>query len=107
MTLKISFTKAASSRTITRTGVDQVASIDPYGKTTPTLGRKRSFFEDLFGNIGTVGARARAGAAADDAQPNPCSNLTARSRRVQSSRLNRSMTARRSRRVPIDDHFYW
>jgi len=23
---------------------------------TPTLGRKRSFFEELFGNIGTVGA---------------------------------------------------
>ena len=66
---------------ITRTGVDQVASISPYGKTTPTLGRKRSFFEELFGNIGSVGAagrRARAAARQPDSeQPlNPCSNLT-------------------------------
>ena len=36
--------------------MEQVASVDPYGKTTPTLGRKRGLFEDLFGNIGTVGA---------------------------------------------------
>jgi hypothetical protein len=33
-----------------------VAGIDPAGRKTPTLGRKRSFFDELFGNIGTVGA---------------------------------------------------
>ena len=38
-----------------------VASVDPYGKKTPTLGRKRSFFSDLFGNIGTVGAPGTGG----------------------------------------------
>ncbi|MGR6330741.1 outer membrane protein assembly factor BamE [Sphingomonas sp. XXL09] len=54
--LKISFDAAGTVTSITRTGVDQIASISPYGKTTPTLGRKRGFFEDLFGNIGTVGA---------------------------------------------------
>ena len=31
-------------------------NVDPTGKKTPTLGRKRSFFEELFGGIGTVGA---------------------------------------------------
>ena len=56
ITLKISFDAAGSVRSISRSGVEQVASISPYGKTTPTLGRKRGFFEDLFGNIGTVGA---------------------------------------------------
>jgi outer membrane protein assembly factor BamE (lipoprotein component of BamABCDE complex) len=56
ITLKISFDTAGTVTGITRTGLDQVASVNMYGKTTPTLGRKRGFFQDLFGNIGTVGA---------------------------------------------------
>lgn len=36
--------------------VSAVANIDPDGDKTPTLGRERGFFQDLFGNIGTVGA---------------------------------------------------
>ncbi|KQR87772.1 outer membrane protein assembly factor BamE [Sphingomonas sp. Leaf343] len=59
--LQISFDQAGTVTAIRRTGIDQVASIDPYGKTTPTLGRKRGFFEDLFGNIGTVGAAGAGG----------------------------------------------
>jgi hypothetical protein len=31
-------------------------NVAPTHRTTPTLGRKRSFFEELFGNIGSVGA---------------------------------------------------
>ena len=31
-----------------------IASVDPVGDYTPTLGRKRSFFDELFGNIGTI-----------------------------------------------------
>jgi len=64
--LKITFTKAGVVQSITRTGMDQVASITPYGKVTPTLGRKRSFFEDLFGNIGTVGAGSGMGPGGND-----------------------------------------
>ncbi len=30
-------------------------NVSPTGHTTPTLGRKRSFFEELFGNIGSIG----------------------------------------------------
>ena len=56
LALRVRFDAAGTVTSIDRTGVEQVASIDPLSKTTPTLGRKRGFFEDLFGNIGTVGA---------------------------------------------------
>lgn len=69
LTLKISFNDAGVVSGITRTGVDRVASIDPYGKTTPTLGRKRGFFEELFGNIGAVGAAGAGRGGGDDSQP--------------------------------------
>lgn len=36
------------------TGKELIASVDPVGDYTPTLGRKRSFFSELFGNIGTI-----------------------------------------------------
>lgn len=66
ITLKISFDAAGNVASISRGGVRQVARIDPYGKTTPTLGKKRGLFEDLFGNIGTVGAAGTGGAAGSD-----------------------------------------
>ncbi|WP_093666468.1 outer membrane protein assembly factor BamE [Sphingomonas gellani] len=56
LTLQISFDQAGNVTTIRRGGLDQIASVAPYGKTTPTLGKKRGFFDDLFGNIGSVGA---------------------------------------------------
>lgn len=55
-TLRIRFDAAGNVASIDRTGEELIASVDPMGKKTPTLGRKRTFFEDLFGNIGTVGA---------------------------------------------------
>ena len=42
-------------------------AIDPMKKKTPTLGKHRGFFEDLFGNIGTVGVPG-AGAPGGDGQ---------------------------------------
>ncbi|MDE0877479.1 MAG: outer membrane protein assembly factor BamE [Sphingomonas bacterium] len=66
ITLKISFDEAGNVTTISRGGVQQVANVDLYGKTTPTMGKKRGFFEDLFGNIGTVGAAGGGGAAGND-----------------------------------------
>ena len=47
-----------------RSGIDQVVYLSPDGDETPTLGRERTFFEDLFGNIGTVGAPGTGGAGA-------------------------------------------
>lgn len=55
-TLRVRFDEAGNVAAVDRMGKDLVANVDPYGKKTPTLGRERSFFEDLFGNIGTVGA---------------------------------------------------
>ena len=58
VTLRITFDGAGNVATVDQTGIEMVASINPSNKTTPTFGRKRSFFEDLFGNIGQVGAGA-------------------------------------------------
>lgn len=55
-TLRVRFDTAGNVIAVDRMGKELIASVDPYGKTTPTLGHKRGFFEDLFGNIGTVGA---------------------------------------------------
>jgi outer membrane protein assembly factor BamE (lipoprotein component of BamABCDE complex) len=55
-TLQISFDGAGNVTAIRKAGVDQVAGISPSRDKTPTLGRERGVFEELFGNIGTVGA---------------------------------------------------
>ncbi len=39
---------------------------DATGEKTPTLGRERSFFEELFGNIGSVGAVGESAGTADN-----------------------------------------
>ena len=54
--LHVRFDDKGTVVAVDRSGIDKVAAINPYNKTTPTLGRSRSFFEDLFGNIGAVGA---------------------------------------------------
>lgn len=64
-TLRIRFDAAGNVTEVTRTGAEQIAAINPSGEKTPTLGRKRGFFEDLFGNIGTVGAPGTGGGGPD------------------------------------------
>lgn len=54
--LRVRFDAAGNVLGIDKAGMDKVARIDPDGDKTPTLGRDRSFFEDLFGNVGAVGA---------------------------------------------------
>lgn len=61
LTVQISFDQAGNVATIRKSGVEQVASISPVKRITPTLGKKRGFFDDLFGNIGTVGAAGAGG----------------------------------------------
>ncbi|MCW3846539.1 outer membrane protein assembly factor BamE [Sphingomonas sp. LB-2] len=56
VTLRVTFDGAGNVAEVKQTGIELVASVNPSNKTTPTLGRKRSFFDDLFGNIGQVGA---------------------------------------------------
>jgi outer membrane protein assembly factor BamE (lipoprotein component of BamABCDE complex) len=61
--LRIRFDANDNVASVERAGMEKVARISPDGRTTPTLGRDRSFLEDLFGNIGAVGAPGMGGAA--------------------------------------------
>jgi len=61
--LAVQFDEAENVVDVGRTSMEQVARISPESDETPTLGRDRSFFEDLFGNIGQVGAGMPAGGA--------------------------------------------
>ena len=54
--LKVNFDAVGNVSTVGLTGKEKVVRLSPDGDKTPTLGRERSFFEDLFGNIGAVGA---------------------------------------------------
>ena len=69
--LRISFDDKGVVSKVDRTGVEQVASITPYRKITPTLGRKRSFFRDVFGNIGAVGAGTNPSGPGGGGRTNP------------------------------------
>jgi len=64
--LHIRFDEAGNVATVERTGLEKVASIDPSGRKTPTLGRNRSFFEEIFGNIGAIGSTSQPGQTADN-----------------------------------------
>ena len=52
--LRVQFDPAGNVVAVNKTGKELIASVKPSGDKTPTLGRKRSFFEELFGNIGTI-----------------------------------------------------
>lgn len=55
-TIRIRFDEAGNVAAIDKLGLEQVAEVGTMKKKTPTLGRERGFFSELFGNIGTVGA---------------------------------------------------
>ncbi|GAA0463781.1 outer membrane protein assembly factor BamE [Parasphingorhabdus litoris] len=69
MVMRVTFDQAGNVTAVDRTGLELVASINPEGDTTPTLGRERSFFQELFGNIGAVGAPGARGASNDPTRP--------------------------------------
>lgn len=54
--LRVRFDPAGNVAAVDKTGLELVSKLNPEGDKTPTLGRHRSFFEDIFGNIGAVGA---------------------------------------------------
>jgi outer membrane protein assembly factor BamE (lipoprotein component of BamABCDE complex) len=66
--LHIRFDAAGNVASVQKSGLEKVASIDPTKRETPTLGRDKSFFEELFGNIGQVGTVGQAGRTADNPQ---------------------------------------
>src|SRR3546814_12089781 len=54
--LHVRFDAAGNVVAVDRMGLEQVAQTSPSGDKTPTLGRHRSLFDELFGHIGAVGA---------------------------------------------------
>ena len=54
--LAVRFDASGKVVAASRTGMEKVVRLRPNGDSTPTLGRSRSFLQDLFGNIGQVGS---------------------------------------------------
>jgi len=61
MVLAVKFDQAGNVVSAQRTGLENVVYLSPEDDKTPTLGRERSFLQDLFGNIGQVGTGAGGG----------------------------------------------
>ena len=59
--LHVSFDRAGNVLALNQTGKELIAKIRPVGDKTPTLGRKSSIFNDIFGNIGTVNSAGMPG----------------------------------------------
>ena len=68
--LHLRFDPAGNVASIKQTGLENIARISPNGDKTPTLGRHKSFFEEIFGNIGSVGAPGAGGGGQGCAGPN-------------------------------------
>lgn len=64
----VRFDEAGNVVSVQRSGLEQVVAVDPVDDETPTLGRDRSLFEELFGSIGQVGTPGQAGQTADNPQ---------------------------------------
>ena len=54
LVMLVRFDQAGNVASIQRTGKELILPLDPSRRSTPTLGRKQSFFEELFGGIGSV-----------------------------------------------------
>ena len=64
--LHVKFDAAGNVAAVEKTGIEKIASIQPMRNKTPTLGRNRSFFEEIFGNIGQVGSVGQGSATQDN-----------------------------------------
>jgi outer membrane protein assembly factor BamE (lipoprotein component of BamABCDE complex) len=67
--LHVRFDRSGNVASVDHRGMEQVASIHPSGDKTPTLGSRRSLFDELFGNIGAVGSAGKGAPSTDN--PNP------------------------------------
>lgn len=50
--LSVRFAPSGDVTSVQNTQLETIRHVSLYGRTTPTLGRKRNFFTELFGNIG-------------------------------------------------------
>lgn len=58
--LTIRFAQTGDVSSVQKTGLETIRKVSLYGAKTPTLGRNRSFFSELFGNIGAGGPGGKA-----------------------------------------------
>ena len=58
---RVSFDQAGNVVAVQKSGKEMIAHLQPSKRMTPTLGRRRSFFDEIFGNIGSVGAAGPTG----------------------------------------------
>jgi len=68
--LRVRFDPAGNVSAVEKSGVERVVAISPISDETPTLGRNRSFFQELFGNIGQIGSVGQSGGTADNPDGN-------------------------------------
>jgi outer membrane protein assembly factor BamE (lipoprotein component of BamABCDE complex) len=54
LVVHVRFDPAGNVASVERTGKELVLNVSPSKRTTPTLGRERSFFDEIFGGIGSV-----------------------------------------------------
>jgi len=54
LVMLVRFDPRGNVASIQRTGKEFVLGVNPSHRSTPTLGRKKSFFDELFSNIGSV-----------------------------------------------------
>jgi len=64
--LAVHFDDKGNVTSVDRSGMEKITSVSLYGERTPTLGSKRGFFRELFGNIGRVGSVGQSGGTADN-----------------------------------------
>ena len=64
--IHVSFDAQGNVAAVEKSGMEKIARLSPSGDKTPTLGRERGFFAELFGNIGRVGSGAGGVPTADN-----------------------------------------
>ena len=66
MLLAVRFDPRGNVVSVNRTGLETIRKVSLYRDKTPTLGSKRGFFSELFGNIGRVGSVGTNSTTADN-----------------------------------------
>lgn len=69
--LHVKFDASGNVLSVDRKGMEQVVNLSPNGDKTPTLGRRRTLFQEIFGNIGAVGAGGVGGGSTGPTGPGP------------------------------------
>lgn len=64
--LRVTFDSAGNVAAVSKTGIETIAAVRLMGDKTPTMGNNRSFFQEIFGNIGQVGSVGQGGGTADN-----------------------------------------